>query len=79
MKKLKLFLVATALTLALTVSAFAGNMPCGITSDTPSQPATIVASDTETTSANGTASETTAVDPGTEIMLNLIQSVLSLF
>lgn len=78
MKQLKLFLASTLLTLALAVSAFAGNMPCGVT-DPPSPPATAVASDTETTSSSGTVSETTAIDPVMEIALNLIQSVLSLF
>jgi hypothetical protein len=79
MKKLKIFLAATILTLALAVTAFAGDMPCGITSSPPSQPATTVASDTETAPSSGTVSETTAVDPVTEIALNFIQSVLSLF
>lgn len=79
MKKLKLFLAAIGLMLALAVSAFAGDMPCGVTSTPPSQPATAVASDTETTSSSGTVSETTAVDPVMELALSLLQSVLSLF
>lgn len=67
MKKLKLSLVVTALTLALTLPALAGNMPCGVTSTSPSQPAT------------AEVSQTTALDPMTELALSLVQSALSLF
>ena len=67
MKKLKLPLAATALALALALPAFAGNMPCGVTSTSPGQPAT------------AEVSQTTALDPLTELALSLIQSALSLF
>lgn len=79
MKQLKRFLAATVLTLALVVSALAGDMPCGVTSTPPSLTATAAASDTETTSTSGTASEITAVDPVTEIALGILQRLLSLF
>ena len=67
MKKLKLSLVATALTLALAIPALAGNMPCGVTSTPLKQTAT------------AEVSQTTALDPLTELALSLIQSALSLF
>ena len=67
MKKLKLSLAATALTLALTLPTFAGDMPCGVTSTSPDQRAT------------AEVSQTTALDPLTELALSLIQSALSLF
>lgn len=72
MKRFRRFLVATVLALAFSVPAFAGDMWAGITSQPPSQPATAE-------STSGSVSETTAVDPVTELALDLLQSLLSLF
>ncbi|HYE64728.1 MAG TPA: hypothetical protein VD966_04040, partial [Pyrinomonadaceae bacterium] len=65
MRYLQQLCVAVALTLALALSAFAGDIHCGVTSQQPSQPTS--------------ASEESIVDPVTETALNLLQSALSLF
>jgi hypothetical protein len=83
MKRLKLSLAATALALIFSVSASAGEILCGVTSQPPSQPQSATAT-SETSVGVSAISETAsgealAVDPVTEIALNVLQSVLSLF
>jgi hypothetical protein len=81
MKKLKLSLSATVLTLALSLSAFAGDMQCGVTSQAPAQPTSMTAGETQTTvvSTSGTSVEAATLNPVTETALSLMQSLLSLF
>jgi hypothetical protein len=82
MKQLRFSLAATILALALSVPAFAGDMQAGITAQPPSQPTASAAGDIQCGAAltsETTNSENTTVNPVTEIALNLIQSVLSLF
>ncbi len=64
MKQLKLTAAATVLTLALSFSAFAGDIYGGIV-DVPPQTAT-------TTSSTTASSQSTAVDPVTQLMLVLL-------
>lgn len=81
MKKLQQFCAAVALTLALTFTAFAGDM--STPGDVPPPPPPSMTADTSgsnTTSTSATAtSNVVAVDPVTEAALSLLQSVLSLF
>ena len=73
MRKLKQFCAATALTLALTLSAFAGEM---------STPGIISSSSREQFSVMGDIGmpgATAALDPVTEAALSLLGSLLSLF
>lgn len=81
MKKLKLSLSVTALTLALSISAFAGDMSCGVTSQAPAQPTSMTAGYMQTTvvSTGDTSGEAATLNPVTEIALSLMQSLLSLF
>ncbi|MBV9925644.1 MAG: hypothetical protein JOZ96_11555 [Acidobacteria bacterium] len=82
MKDLRRLFGAVVFALALTIPAFAGDIQTGVAP--PSQPA-------QTATANGDiqtgvtgqeetgSSEATATGSATEIALNLLQSVLSLF
>ena len=83
MKTLRQLCVAVVFTLALAVPAFAGEMHIGSPTPPPSQPQTAtVNSDIHTTVAGQEETgscEATAADSATEIALNLLQSVLSLF
>ena len=85
MKTLRQFCVAVVFTLALATPAFAGVMEIGSpTPPPPSQPAQTATTngDIQTTVAGQEetgSSEATAADSATEIALNLLQSVLSLF
>jgi hypothetical protein len=84
MKKLRQPCVAFALIFVLTLPAFAGQMDTGIAPPQPPAPAsattegemsTAVAGDMSTTKSE----EAAAGESVTEIALNLMQSVLSLF
>jgi hypothetical protein len=82
MKKLQRFCAAVILTLALALSAFAGDM--GFPGDVPPPPPPpSMMADTSAPSVTSTSGTTTsdliAVDPVTEAALGLLQSVLSLF
>jgi hypothetical protein len=82
MNHLRRFCLTFVLTIALTLSAFAGDIHCGIVSDPSSgSSATSVTGDMATGAAttNETSAETTYVDPVTEIALSLLQGVLALF
>ena len=84
MKTLRQLCVASVFIFALAVPAFAGEIQIGVAPPPPSQPA-------QTATANGEiqigltgqeetgSGEATATDSATEIALNLLQSVLSLF
>ena len=81
MKNLRRLFCAVVFTLALTIPAFAGDMQTGVAP--PSQPQTATLNGDMQTTVTGQAetgsSEATAADSATEIALNLLQSVLSLF
>jgi hypothetical protein len=82
MKTLRQLCVALIFTLALTISTFAGEMETPKTSTPPPAPSVATAGEMETgiTGQMDTgSSEATAADSATEIALNLLQSVLSLF
>ncbi len=74
MKHLKLTTAATILTLALSFSAFAGDMETGFASQAPTQSTATVAGDMATTAAttSSTSSTATAVNPLTQIALALL-------
>jgi hypothetical protein len=82
MKNLRQFCAAVILTLALALSAFAGDMDFPGDVPPPPPPPSMMA-DTSTPSATivtGTATQdVVAVDPVTEAALSLLQSVLSIF
>ncbi len=63
MKQLKLMAATTVLTLALSFSAFAGDIGTMLTSPAPTQ---------STATATSTSSTTIAVDPLTQLMLILL-------
>jgi hypothetical protein len=81
MKALRQLCVASLFTLALALPAFAGQIDTMAVPPPPAQMET-TGGDIQTTVAgqiDTTVSEATATDPVTETMLNLLQSVLSLF
>ncbi len=72
MNRVRLLCVTTLLAVVLAASpALAGDMPMGITSSSPSSEASVT--------GNMPQGVTSVIDPVTEFMLNLLQSVLSLF
>ena len=81
MKTLRQLCVALMFTLALTIPTFAGDIETTIAPPQPAQPAT--AQGEMQTTVTGQieigSSEATAAGSATEIALNLLQSVLSLF
>jgi len=80
MKTLRQLPVALVFILALTIPAFAGEMETGKTTPSPTPTATTAGEiETGITGQMDTgSSEATATDSTTEIVLNLLQSVLSL-
>jgi hypothetical protein len=81
MKHLRQLCAIAVLTFVLTSSAFAGNIECGDVPPPPVPPASATGDmATGITATNGASSTDAAfVDPVTEITLNILQSVLSLF
>jgi hypothetical protein len=88
MKSLRKVLALVVLTLVLTCSAFAGEMSTGVTQPPPRQPSASVTGEMSTgntATAGGTVvgdigtGAAPAVDPVTEIVLSLLQSLLALF
>ena len=84
MRNLRRLSGAIVFTLALAVPALAGDIQTTVTSPPPAQPAQTATlnGDIQTTvtgQAETDSSEATATDTATEIALNLLQSVLSLF
>jgi hypothetical protein len=74
MKHLKFTAAVIVLTLALSFSAFAGEIDTPLTSQAPTQSTATVAGDMQTTSAttSSTSSTATAVNPLTQIILVLL-------
>jgi hypothetical protein len=72
MRQFKKTFAAIILTLALSFSALAGEMPCGVaaTSDPPQT--------NQTTEQSTNSSSSVALDPVVETALNLLQSILTL-
>ena len=83
MKSLRQLCVAVVFSLVLATSTFAGIIEIGSPAPPPSQPQTATVNgemQIGLTGQEGTgSSEATATDSATEIALNLLQSVLSLF
>jgi hypothetical protein len=81
MKTLRQLCVAVVFTLALAIPAFAGEIE--ITKTAPPPPPTATSNGDIQTGVTGQietgSSEATAADSATEAMLNLLQSVLTLF
>lgn len=79
MKTVRQLCAALALTLILSLTAFAGDMSCGITSTTPppQQPQASVCGDMSCGVAS-TDEATSDVPTVTEVALGLIQSVVAL-
>lgn len=77
MKHLRHFCLASALTFALTFSAFAGDINCGVVSPPPDPPASVMREGV--TAMNEESTETFFVDPVTEFTLNILQGLMSLF
>jgi hypothetical protein len=83
MKTLRQLCIAMAFTLALTLPAFAGEISTTVAPPQPAQTAPATADGEISTGVTGQietlSGEATATDSATEIALNLLQSVLSLF
>jgi hypothetical protein len=83
MRTLRQLSVALVFALALTVPALAGDIETGKTQPPPSNQTTATTEGQIETTVAGQietgSSEATAADSATEIALNLLQSVLSLF
>jgi hypothetical protein len=81
MKSLRQFCITAALTFALTVSSFAGQMATGAIPPPPPEPPAENMSEIVTGVAvtDETGIETAFIDPITGIALNILQSVLALF
>lgn len=79
MKPLRRLCAALALTLALTLSTFAGDIHTGITAPPPPPTDAAATGQIETGVTGDIHTGITATDPVTEVVLNLLQSLLSLF
>jgi hypothetical protein len=83
MKTLRQLCVVVVFTLALAVPAFAGEMHIGSPTPPPSQPQTATVNGEMQIGLTGQeetgSGEVSATDSATETVLNLLQSVLSLF
>lgn len=74
MKKFQRFCAAVVLTLMLALSAFAGDIPCPGADNPP--PQNLTTTDPSNPGSGSTTSDEVKVDPITEAVLSLIQSVL---
>jgi len=79
MKPLRRICAAFVLTVALTLSAFAGDIHTGITDPPPPSLDAATTGQIETGYTGDIHTGVTATDPVTEVALNLLQSLLSLF
>jgi len=80
MRYLRQLCAAFALTLILAMSAFAGQMSTTVTPPPPPPSSTSTATGERTTGDTGEISTTSSVtDSATQITLNLVQGMLSLF
>ncbi|MDT4955375.1 MAG: hypothetical protein QOJ02_3513 [Acidobacteriota bacterium] len=74
--------VIIVLTFALASSAFAGQIDCGDFPPPPPNPSASVTGDIHSgfmTTNETSGTETTFIDPVTDVTLNILQSVLSIF
>ena len=78
MKPLRRLCATFVLALALALPAFAGDMTTGVAAPPPRSQATATG-DMSTTAAGDMTTGITATDPATDILLSLLQSLLSLF
>lgn len=82
MRHLKQLCAVCVLALVLALPALAGEMTTGVAAPAPPGHSNVTAQGEMTTGfagANSTDGSATATDPATEILLNLLQSLLSLF
>ena len=81
MKRLRHFCAAAILTFTLTLSAFGGDIECGVVDPPPPPPSSVMGEmATGVTETNETpSSETAYIDPVTGLALDMLQSLLSLF
>lgn len=79
MKSLRQLCAAFMLTLALTVSTFAGQMSTTVVDPPPPAPEATTQGSMSTTVAGQIETNIIATDPTTEVALNLLQSLLALF
>jgi hypothetical protein len=79
MKTLRQLCAAFVLTLALSFSAFAGNMPAGVTEPPPPDSEATSQGEMSTGVTGDMPTGATTIDPATEALLNLLQSLLALF
>ena len=81
MRNLKKLCATCVLTLVLTLPAFAGDMLAGATAPPPPPPpdSSSATGDMGTGITGDMSAGVTATDPATEVMLSLLQGLLSLF
>ena len=80
MNRLRQFCAASILTLALTVSALAGDINCGSVAPPPQQSTTTGDINCGVTlTCQSSSTETVSLDPVTGLALSLLQSLLSVF
>jgi hypothetical protein len=80
MKHLRHFCFASILSFLLTLSAFAGDINCGVVSPPPEQTSVTGNMATGTTATSeSTSDENLFIDPVTGLALDILQSLLSLF
>jgi hypothetical protein len=83
MNRIRKFCFASLLTLTLALSTFAGDIDCGVVvPPPPSQQTAAVEGNMATgvtTSAETLSAEASFVDPMTELTLDILQSILTLF
>ena len=80
MTHLRRFCAATILTFAFALATFAGDMQCGVVTPPPDPPASVMGETTPgVTAATEENTETSFIDPVTELTLNILQGLLALF
>jgi len=79
MKTLQRLCAVFVLTLALTMSAFAGDISTSVVSQPPSPESQTIQGDMTTGYTGEMSTGVTSIDPVTEAALSLLQSLLSLF
>jgi hypothetical protein len=78
MKNVSRFCAGIILALSLTLTAYAGHIPCGVTDDPPPPTEQATSAGNIGTSVTGDI-QTGFVNPTTDSFLSLLQSLLSLF
>jgi hypothetical protein len=79
MKNLRRLSIAVAFTFALAIPAFAGGIETTLVPPPPTAPAHITQGEIETTVTGQEEETAAATDSATQVALNILQSVLSLF